>query len=262
MWWTQNRTLIIQIWEKNQQITLQERSLMPFSGCCKDCNMLDVWIIFSLFLPAQLLLFFWTIFSFSVALRSAPLRPVTTFYLQIYAVLKLRAKSPLASENVCSNAVVFDPSFSPSLGFSASIIYTYSVSCHVCRIILLPDCKIALVLTSVTSVIWLLLFSFFAVLNYIQNIEKLLRPSSIPSKLLHLLPSLTASPLAKSRPTQRWRGKAHLHFRPLTESKVLRIYVPNLPKNTRFMETVLLLQTVVLFQSNCEYFGVKTSPDV
>lgn len=69
---------------------------------------------------------------------------------------------------------------------------------------------------------------FFAVLNYSQNIEKLLRPSSIPSKLLHLLPSLTASPLAKSRPTHRWREKGHLHFSPLTESKVLRIYVPNL----------------------------------
>lgn len=80
----------------------------------------------------------------SVASRSAPLRPVTTFPLQIYTVLKLRAKALLSSEKVWSNAVVLDPSLSPILWFSANIIHTHSVSCHVWRIILLRECKFSL----------------------------------------------------------------------------------------------------------------------
>lgn len=104
----QNTTQIIQIIKKRNKVSLYERSLTSFSDWCKHCNMLDMCFFFFLFPCTVAFIFlnmFFSLSPISVALRSAPLQPVTTFSLQTHTILKLRAKALLSSENVRGNAI-------------------------------------------------------------------------------------------------------------------------------------------------------------
>lgn len=196
-------TQIIEIIKKRNKISLNGRSLTSFSDWCKHCNMLDMWFFFSFCFSAQWLLFFWACFFFFFpCFCCLEVSPIATCYHFLFTDthgFEVEGKNIVIQWKRAWQRYQHHPSFNPIFWFSANIICTCSVSCRVRGIIFLPECKFS----SCCYVCNLLKHGclWFFVLNYFQNIEKLLKPSLMQGTFLCLLHALIASLLATNKPT-------------------------------------------------------------